>query len=29
MLNEVASAIKKIIPEHMIDSNLKKFAIRL
>ena len=29
MLNEVASAIKKIIPEHMIDSALKKFAIRL
>ena len=29
MLNEVASAIKKIIPEHMIDSNLKKFAIKL
>ena len=29
MLNEVASAIKKIIPEHMIDTRLKKFAIRL
>lgn len=29
MLNEVASAVKKIIPEHMIDSTLKKFAIRL
>ena len=29
MLNEVASAVKKIIPEHMIDSRLKKFAIRL
>jgi len=29
MLNEVASAVKKIIPEHMIDSGLKKFAIIL
>lgn len=29
MLNEVASAVKKIIPEHMIDTRLKKFAIRL
>lgn len=29
MLNEVASAVKKIIPEHMIDSRLRKFAIRL
>jgi len=29
MLNEIASAVKKIIPEHMIDSSLKKFAIKL
>lgn len=29
MLNEVAEAVKKIIPEHMINSALKKFAIRL
>lgn len=29
MLNEVAKAVKKIIPEHMIDSRLKKFAITL
>ena len=29
MLNEVAAAVKKIIPEHMIDSRLKKYAIRL
>lgn len=29
ILNEVASAVKKIIPEHMIDSRLKKFAIKL
>lgn len=29
ILNEVASAVKKIIPDHMIDSGLKKFAIRL
>jgi len=29
ILNEIASAVKKIIPEHMIDSRLKKFAIKL
>jgi len=29
ILNEVASAIKKVIPERMIDSSLKKFSIRL
>lgn len=29
MLNEVAAAVKKIIPEHMIDTRLKKFAIKL
>ncbi len=29
MLNEIASAVKKIIPEHMIDASLKKFAIKL
>ena len=29
MLNEVAAAVKKIIPDHMIDSRLKKFAIKL
>jgi len=29
MLNEIVSAVKKIIPEHMIDSALKKFAIKL
>lgn len=29
MLNEVASAVRKIIPEHMIDTRLKQFAIRL
>ena len=29
ILNEIASAVKKIIPEKMIDSRLKKFAIRL
>jgi len=29
ILNEIASAVKQIIPEHMIDSRLKKFAIKL
>jgi uncharacterized protein (DUF39 family) len=29
ILNEVANAVKKSIPEHMIDSGLKKFAIRI
>jgi len=29
MLNEIAAAVKKIIPEHMIDSSLKKYAIKL
>ena len=29
ILNEVASAIKKVIPENMIDSRLKTFAIKL
>jgi len=29
ILNEVASAIKKIIPENMINSRLKSFAIKL
>jgi len=29
ILNEIASAVKQIIPEHMIDSRLKQFAIRL
>jgi len=29
ILNEIVSAVKMIIPEHMIDSRLKKFAIKL
>lgn len=29
MMNAVAEAVKKLIPDHMIDSRLKKFAIRL
>ncbi len=29
ILNEIASAVKQIIPEHMIDSRLKKYAIKL
>ncbi len=29
MLNEIASAVKKIIPDYMIDSSLKRFAIKL
>lgn len=29
MMNAVADTIKKIIPQHMLDSRLKKFAIRL
>ncbi|MGB0838164.1 MAG: LysR substrate-binding domain-containing protein [Flavobacteriaceae bacterium] len=29
MINAVADSIKKIIPEHMLDSRLKKFAIKL
>lgn len=29
MMNAVANSIKKIIPTHMLDSRLKKFAIKL
>lgn len=29
LLNNLAELIKKIIPEHMIDSHLKKYAIKL
>lgn len=29
MMNAVANSIKKIIPEHMLDARLKKFAIKL
>jgi LysR family hydrogen peroxide-inducible transcriptional activator len=29
ILNEVANAVKKSIPEHMIDPGLKKFAIKI
>jgi LysR family hydrogen peroxide-inducible transcriptional activator len=29
MLNAVANCIKQIIPAHMLDARLKKFAIRL
>lgn len=29
LLNNIAELIKKIIPEHMIDSHLKKYAIKL
>lgn len=29
MMNAVANSIKKIIPEHMLDTRLKKFAIKL
>lgn len=29
MLNAVAECVKKIIPSHMLDSRLKKFAIKL
>lgn len=29
MLNAVAECVKKIIPDHMLDARLKKFAIRL
>ncbi len=29
ILNEVAAAVKKVIPEQMIDPRLKKFAIKL
>ena len=28
-LNEIANAIKEIIPSHMIDARLKRYAIRL
>lgn len=29
LMNAVANAVKKIIPEHMLDARLKKFAIKL
>jgi LysR family hydrogen peroxide-inducible transcriptional activator len=29
MMNAVANSIKKIIPQHMLDTRLKKFAIKL
>ena len=29
LMNAVANSIKKIIPEHMLDARLKKFAIKL
>lgn len=29
ILNEIATAIKKVIPENMIDSSLKKYSIKL
>lgn len=29
LLNNIAELVKKIIPEHMIDSHLKKYAIKL
>ncbi|MFA6581552.1 MAG: hydrogen peroxide-inducible genes activator, partial [Paludibacter sp.] len=29
MLNAVAECIKQIIPSHMLDARLKKFAIKL
>jgi LysR family hydrogen peroxide-inducible transcriptional activator len=29
MMNAVANTIKKIIPSHMLDARLKKFAIKL
>jgi LysR family hydrogen peroxide-inducible transcriptional activator len=29
MMNAVADSIKKIIPNHMLDARLKKFAIRI
>ncbi len=29
LVNAVANSIKKIIPQHMVDSHLKKFAIKL
>jgi len=29
MINAVAECIKQIIPSHMLDARLKKFAIRL
>jgi LysR family hydrogen peroxide-inducible transcriptional activator len=29
LLNAVANCVKKIIPEHMLDSRLKKFSIKL
>lgn len=29
ILNEVANAVRKAIPDHMVDPGLKKFAIRL
>lgn len=29
MMNAVANSIKKIIPQHMLDARLKKFAIKL
>jgi LysR family hydrogen peroxide-inducible transcriptional activator len=29
MMNAVAESVKKVIPEHMLDARLKKFAIKL
>lgn len=29
MLNQIADAVKKIVPDYMIDARLKKFAIKL
>ena len=29
MMNAVANTVKKIIPQHMLDARLKKFAIKL
>jgi LysR family hydrogen peroxide-inducible transcriptional activator len=29
LMNAVADTIKKIIPTHMLDAHLKKFAIKL
>lgn len=29
LVNAVADSIKKIIPQHMLDARLKKFAIKL
>ena len=29
LMNAVAEAVKKVIPQHMLDARLKKFAIKL